>query len=160
MSVGTDLNIANVPGQTAWPDYVSLPPADAVAILAAASASHVVRIPLLATTATTGGAVLSWANPELGSIIITRVIIDVTTKSTGAATLAIGSTATSATTSANNLLDAVDVGTAAGTFDNITEKGTAGKSRQKLAAGKWVTATGSATTAGLVGFLYIEYFEI
>jgi hypothetical protein len=120
----------------------------------------IAKVALTATTATTGGAVFSWANPEAGAIQIVRAMLDVTTVSTGAATLAIGTTATNATTSSNNLLDAVDVNAATGLFDNITDKGTAGKSRQRLAAGKWVTGTGSASTVGMVGFVYLHYVNV
>lgn len=111
----------------------------------------------LAAVDTAGGA-LSWANPEAGSIIIHRVVVDVTTKSTGAGTLSVGTTAVSGTTSSANLLDTLDVGTAAGTFDNVSEGGTLGKARQKLAAGKWVTGSkASGALAGLVGNAYIHY---
>lgn len=110
--------------------------------------------------ADTGGGVLSWANPESDSIVITRVVIDVTTKSAAACTLDVGTTATNATTSSDNLLDGADVATA-GVFDNITNKGDNGKSLQKLAAGKWVTASkATGAAAGLKGFAYIEYFII
>jgi hypothetical protein len=106
----------------------------------------------------TGGGVLAWASPD--DILIQRIIFDVTTESTGACTLDVGTTATGATTSSDNLMDGINVATA-GVFDNITNKGESGKSLQKLAKGKWVTAskaTGSA--AGLAGFAYIEYVVI
>jgi hypothetical protein len=106
----------------------------------------------------TGGGVAAWQNPEGAAIIITRVILDVTTKATGACTVDVGTTPTNATTSSDNLLDGVDVGTATTTADNITEKGTNGKSRQRLASGKWVTASmASGAAAGLAGKLYIQY---
>lgn len=120
----------------------------------------VAKVTLTGVVATTGGAIGSWTNPEAGSILITRAVADITTKSTGAANANIGSTATSAATSSANLLDTLDVGTAAGTFDNITDKGTLGKSRQKLATGKFVTVTGSADSSGLVGTLYIYYVNV
>jgi hypothetical protein len=44
-----------------------------------------------------------------------------------------------------------------GAFDNIEDKGTNGKSRQVWASANYVTVTGSATTAGLVGFIMIHY---
>ena len=107
----------------------------------------------------TGGGVFAWANPEAVSILITRVLLDITTKATAACTVDVGTTATSATTSSDNLLDGVDVGTAAGLFGSINEAGTNGKSRQKLAAGKWVTGSmASGAAAGLVGSAYIEYY--
>ena len=106
----------------------------------------------------TGGGVLAWANPEAGSILITRVVLDVTTKATGACTVDIGTTAASAATSSDTLIDGLDVGTATGVFDSITDKGTNGKSRQKLATGKWVTGSmASGAAAGLVGVAYIHY---
>jgi hypothetical protein len=121
-----------------------------------------VKIARVALTALdTGGGVLAWANPEAGSIIIHRIVFDVTTKSTSASTVDVGTTATNATTSSNNLLTGVDFGSAAGVFDNITNKGASGVSVQKLATGKWVTASkASGACAGLVGFAYIYYNNI
>lgn len=111
--------------------------------------------------ADTEGGVLAWANPEASSIIITRLIVDVTTKSTAACTLDFGTTAVSATTSSANLIDGMDSGTSAGTFDNISDAGTDGKSRQKLAPGKWVTGSkASGAAAGTAGFAYVEYIVI
>lgn len=109
----------------------------------------------------TAGGVFAWQNPEAGAIIVETVVIDVTTKATAASTLDIGTTAVSATTSSNNLLTALDVGTAAGTFNNIDDKGASGKSRQRLATGAWVTASkASGATAGIVGSAYISYFVL
>ena len=123
------------------------------------------RAPKVAVKAISGAllhaGVLNWQNPEAGAIAITRVIFDVTTDSTGASTTDIGTTATSATTASDNLIDGVDSGSAAICADNITNAGTNGKAIQKLAAGKWVTikeASGDAT--GLVGNLYVEYVVI
>lgn len=116
----------------------------------------IAKIPLAAVD--TAGGILGWQNPEAGAIIIDRLVLDVTTAATGACTVAAGTTPTSATTSSNNLMDALDIHTAAGTFDNITDKGTAGKSRQKVATGKWLTVSqASGASAGLVGFAYIHY---
>jgi len=126
-----------------------------------AGADRAIKVAKVALgVADTGGGVLAWANPETTSILIQRVIFDVTTKSTGACTLDVGTTATSATTSSDNLMDGIDVATA-GVFDNITNKGESGKSLQKLASGKWVTASkASGSAAGLAGFAYIEYVVI
>lgn len=110
---------------------------------------------------TSGGGVFSWQNPESTSIIIDRIFLNVTTAATAAATVDVGTTATNATTSSDNLIDGLDVNTAAGLFDNITDKGTNGKSRQLLASGKWVTASqASGAVAGLVGYAYISYFKV
>ena len=119
--------------------------------------TRIATVPL-AGLADTGGGVGVWRNPEGVPIIIERVEIDVTTAATGSCTLDAGTTASSATTSSDNLIDGLDVNAAAGVFDNIGEKGSNGKSRQKLASGKWVTfSRASGASAGLVGRAYIFY---
>ncbi len=108
--------------------------------------------------ATIHGGVQAWANPEAVAIIIDRIEVDVTTIATGAGTLSVGATAVSISTASANLIDTLDVHTATGIFDNITDKGSAGKSRQKLAVGKWVTfGEASGDVTGLVGNLYVHY---
>jgi len=126
---------------------------------------HVVKV-ALAAVATAGGC-FSWANPETGSIIIHRVIVDVTTISTGAATLDIGTTATNATTLSDNMLDGLDVHSGTGCFDGSytslldggVANGTNGRGSQKLATGKWLTGSsvGGSALTGLVGNVYIYY---
>lgn len=111
--------------------------------------------------ADTGGGVLSWANPEATAILVERIILDVTTVATAACTLDVGSTATSATTLSDTLIDGLDVNAAIGVFDNLGNAGTNGKTRQKVAVGKWVTASkASGAAAGLAGFAYIHYVVI
>ena len=105
----------------------------------------------------TAGGVFAW-KPGV-ACIIQRVFLDVTTKSTGACTLDVG-VAANGTTSSATLIDGVDVA-AAGLFDNITDKGTDGKSRQRCSTTQYVTASkASGATAGLAGNAYIEYVEI
>lgn len=121
-----------------------------------AQAAKVVKVPLGVGTA--GGGVFSWQNPEGARIIIDRVVLDITTQSSGASTINVGTTTTSATTSSDNLLNALS-GAAAGTFDNVLNAGTNGRSRQALASGGWVTASqASGAVAGLVGNAYIHYY--
>jgi hypothetical protein len=120
---------------------------------------QVARVAL--TALDTGGGIFAWANPEGVAIIVTGLFFDLTTVATGACTLDAGTTATSATTVSDNLIDGLDINSATGLFDNFTDKGTNGKSRQKLAAGKWVTGsmkTGAA--AGTAGYAYIRYVRI
>jgi hypothetical protein len=110
------------------------------------------------TASDSAGGVFAWANPHENTVLIERVVVHVTTVATAACTLDIGTTATSAVTSSDTLLDGLDVNSAAGVFDNITDKGSNGKSRQTLASGKWITASkASGATAGLVGYAYIQY---
>jgi len=131
--------------------------------LAMTSTNRLVKVARVAlANVNTGGGIFSWANPEASAVLIDRVVVDVTTKATAACAIDIGTTATNGTTSSDNLIDGLDVNNAVGVFDNITDKGTNGKSRQKINSGKWVTASvsGGGASAGLVGFAYIHYVVI
>ena len=119
-------------------------------------AVKVAKVALKGVTATTGGALFAWANPEGQSIIITRFQIDITTKSTGAANVSFG-TAANATTSSDNLIDTYAAGGTEKVVDNMVDKGTNGKLTQKMTSSQYLTGTGSASTAGLVGSVYIHY---
>ena len=107
----------------------------------------------------TGGGIFSWANPEDGDIIVEHVALVVTTKTTGACSADVGTTATNATTSSDNLIDGKDINAASGTFTNLESAGTNGKAAQRLAKGKWVTASvvAGGASAGLVGSYEIYY---
>lgn len=115
-------------------------------------------VPIAGVTSTSGGGIASWTPPEGAPVIVLRVILYTTVKSTGAANASIG-VAANATTSAANLIDTLAVGSATVCADNITDASTNGKARQLLASGSYVTVTGSADTTGMVGSLYIEYFK-
>ena len=102
--------------------------------------------------------VQAWQNPESVSIVISRVIVDVTTIASAACKLDLGTTATDATTASDNLIDGIDVNAGTGLLGIADGDGTNGKYQQKLASGKWVTVkeiSGNAT--GLVGAAYIYY---
>lgn len=113
------------------------------------------RADLTAVTGTTAGGALSIANPEGADIVVTRLLLSITTASSGAATVDAG-IAANGTTSSDTLIDGKSVATA-GVFDNISDAGTNGKSRQKWASDQYLTITASATLAGLVGEAIIEY---
>jgi hypothetical protein len=109
------------------------------------------------------GGVIAWTNPESTAILILRAIVDLTTVSTGACTLDIGLTETSATTTSDTLLDGIDAAAGVAVFDSMDAAldGGANAKAQKLAAAKWVTVdekSGDAT--GLVGNLYLQYVLI
>ena len=109
----------------------------------------------------TGGGVGAWQNPHENAVIVKGITIDLTTAASAACTIDCGTTATSAVTSSDNLIDGLDVNAATGVFDNITDKGTNGKSRQRLASGKWITfSRASGASAGLVGTAFIEYYVV
>jgi len=115
------------------------------------------KFSVLGVAATTGGAILAWANPESVPIFIDRVEIDITTKSTGAANISVG-VAADATTSAANLIDTYAAGGTEKVVNNIDDKGAGGKSVQKMTTSQFVTITGSATTVGMVADVYIHYY--
>ena len=114
---------------------------------------------LTAGTTTTGGDVLSLANPEGVDLLVTAVILDITTDATGAANLECG-IAADGTTSASDIFDTVAL--AAGTFDSrdADNQGTTGKGLQKWESDEYLTITPSATCAGLVGNAYIQYIRV
>lgn len=91
--------------------------------------------------------------------IILRAVLDVTTKSTGAATVDIGYATVSATTASDTLLDGIDVGTAAALFDSMNAALDTGTNAfaQKAVSGKFVTVHENADTTGMVAILYVEY---
>lgn len=117
------------------------------------------RAALTAGTTTTGGDVLSLANPEGADLIITRFILNITTPATGAANADAG-VAADGTTSSDTLLDGVDIGSAAAIFCNIDDQGTNGQSVLTWDSDEYITVTPSATAAGLVGYAYIEYIRV
>jgi hypothetical protein len=107
----------------------------------------------------TGGGIFSWQNPESGPILVQHVVLNVTTKTTGACSVDVGTTDTNATTSSDTLIDGKDINAATGIFTNDESAGTNGKPFKRLAAGKWVTASmvAGGATAGLVGTYEIYY---
>lgn len=107
----------------------------------------------------TGGGIFSWQNPEAGAILVHHVVLNVTTKTTGACSVDVGTTATNATTSSDTLIDGKDINAATGIFTNDESAGTNGKPFKRLASGKWVTASmvAGGATAGLVGTYEIYY---
>lgn len=110
-------------------------------------------VALTAATVTTGGAVASVANPFGADVLITRAIVRTTTQSTGAATVDIGVAAGAATTS-DTLIDGLSLATAP--VLAITP-GSNGAVPRLWATDTFVTATASATLAGMVGgVLYLE----
>jgi len=111
---------------------------------------------LTAATTTAGGDALGLANPEGADVIITRLILDITTEATGVATVDAG-IAAAATTSADDLIDEGDVGSAAIVLNSGKHAGTHGLHCLKWGSAQYLTVTPSATLAGLVGNYYVEY---
>lgn len=107
----------------------------------------VIKCALAASDAAAG--VVSWKNTLPYPVFVTGVMLDVTTQSSAACTVGIGTASTSI--SATNLLASQSVA-AAGVFGIRTVF-------SKVAVGSFVTISKvSGATAGLVGSAYIEYF--
>ena len=106
----------------------------------------------------------SFTNNVTGTaILILDAVLNVTTISTGACTFDIGTTATSATTTSDNIFDGIDVGAGTGIYvmRDAALDSAANVGVKSLANGKWVTVdekTGDAE--GMVGVLYIFYIEV
>lgn len=104
------------------------------------------------------GGVQAWQNPEAGTILVTKVITDLTTVATAAAKLDIGTTATSNVTASDNLIDGIDINATTGLLGLADGDGTNGKAQQKLATGKWVTFKEiSGDASGAVLDVYVFY---
>jgi hypothetical protein len=104
----------------------------------------------------TSGIVLAVPNPEGMVVLVDRAMLYVRTASSGASTLDIG-VAANATTSSDNLIDGRS-GAVVGLYDNITDGGTNGKSRQLLQSGGYVTVTvASGNITGLVADVFVTY---
>lgn len=114
---------------------------------------------LTAATTHAGGDMLNLLNPEGDDLLITRFIVNVTTPSTGAATIDAG-VAASGTTN-DELLDGVDVNSAAILTDNIAGvvATTVAAAVVPWGAAEYLTVTPSASVAGLVGTYYVEYIR-
>ena len=123
-------------------------------------------MPVTAATVSTAGAAGVWQPSEGGPVFIERIWVNVTTVSSGAATLSVG-WGSSASTKYTNLLNAQDGHSAAGVFDNITNQIQTATGAESglinlvtyMPAADYMTFSVSATVAGLVATAYIAYFK-
>ena len=118
------------------------------------------EIPLTGAALFAGGEVAACLNPEGVPLIITDVKIYVDTPSTGGANLSVG-IAANATTSDTDMINALAVngaitGLAYHGMTALAAKGAA----QVWGATEYITATGSASTAGFVGRLFVQYIRV
>lgn len=120
-------------------------------------------VPVTGTTSTDGGALCSVANPEGQTVHILRAYLRVDTASTGAANITVG-VAANGTTEATDIINALAInGAITGKIYNgnaiqVTTK-TEVTAPAAWTSDKYVTCTGSASSAGFVGTLYIEYIR-
>lgn len=121
--------------------------------------SGYVEIPLTGNLLFAGGEVGSLLNPEGVPLIITDVKLYVKTPSTGAANLSAG-IAADAVTSDTDMINALAVngaitGLAYHGMTALAAKGAA----QVWGADEYITATGSASTVGFTGSLFVSYIR-
>lgn len=105
----------------------------------------------------------SFANLEGVDVLITRATLHNITVSTGAATLSVG--VTTAAASATDIVNALDVNavSADSYYNGFVMQNTAKTAITAPAvwtAAKYVTFTGSASSAGYTGVLYLEYVRV
>lgn len=113
------------------------------------------RAALTAATDTTVGGVLKVENPEGADLIVTDLILDVSTEATGAASVDAGID-DAGDANSDNLIDGLDVGSAAGVFSNNTDAGTNG-GIAVWPEGEYLVITASADATGLVGYAHVQY---
>lgn len=111
------------------------------------------------TAVTSATQALALENPEGRDIYVTRFLISTSSPSAGAATVDAG-IAADGTTSSDTLIDGASVASAAKVLDSGKDGGTNGKIGQKWGASQFLTVTASATLAGLVGEVIIEYVPL
>lgn len=124
-----------------------------------AFASGYLNIPLTGALLFAGGEVAGFLNPEGVPLIITDVKLYVVTPSTGGANLNVG-IAANATTSDTDMINALAVnGAITGkAYHGMTALAAKGEA-QVWGATEYITATGSASTVGFVGNLFVEYIR-
>jgi hypothetical protein len=125
-----------------------------------AFASGFLQIPLTGAALFAGGEVAGVLNPEGVPLIIVDVKLYVDTPSTGAANLNVG-IAANATTSDTDMINALAVnGAITGkAYHGMTALAAKGEA-QVWGATEYITATGSASTAGFTGRLFVQYIRV
>ena len=136
-------------------DGVAAPAADGLGLFRVARATYD-----FAEHGGATGAIGAVLNPEGVPLIITDVKLYVDTHSTGAANLSVG-IAANATTSDTDLINALAVGGAIDgkAYHGMTALAAKGEA-QVWGVTEYITATGSASTAGFNGRLFIRYVRV
>jgi len=118
------------------------------------------ELDLTGVASTDGGAIGAVLNPEGVPLIISDVKLYVDTPSTGNANLSVG-TAADGATSSTNLINALAVnGAITGkAYHGMTALAAKGEG-VVWGTAQYLTATGSASTAGFNGRLYIQYIRV
>lgn len=108
---------------------------------------------------TSGGGVVSLANPFGRTVVVTALVLNVTTASTGAGTVDAG-IASGATTSADNLIDGASVN-AIDALNNGADAGTNGKGQQTWKTTEFLTVSqASGAVAGMAGTFAVKFIPV
>jgi hypothetical protein len=122
----------------------------------------VLAIDLTGAASTDNAGLGAVANPEGVAVIILRTTFYGKTNSTGAANLGIGVTTVAA--KATDILNDLAMAAVTGKMYNGHAMQNTAKTEITApalwAADKYITFTGSASTAGLTGTLYVEYVRV
>jgi hypothetical protein len=112
------------------------------------------------TASDAAGGVFSLENDYGTQLAILRVVIQLGTVAADVCTIDVG-VAADATTSADTLIDGLDVRTALGVFDNIDDQGTNGQSCLKWPSREFINASmKTGATAGIVGTYAIYVLDL
>ncbi len=121
-------------------------------------APFTIKIPL--NTSGGGSAALAaWQNTSGDDLLVGLTRVDMTTGQTASMAISVGTSTTNVTLDLN-LIDSCSVSPTATLYDNITDKGTAGKSRQKLTNNSWITCSTGNSTASAVSFRGTLYLDV
>ena len=120
-------------------------------------------IDFVGVAATTGGAIAAVLSPEGADILVVDAILYFRASSTGSANITVGLGA-SATTEYTDMMTATAANSAAGKF--YTARAVSASAQTQITApGVWLsteylTITGSATTVGMTGTIWVEYLRL
>lgn len=121
-------------------------------------APFTIKIPISSTPGTT---VIAFQNTTGDDMLIGHTQINCTTAQTTSLIFSVGTAGTAASIGTNLIDSFVATAGSVGPFDNITDKGTAGKSRALLANNAFVTVyTVSSSVTSFVGALYLDVVKV
>jgi len=165
LTLPSRLNPSSTPGTLVEGHFWYGSSEDALRYRDASATKYVSENVLIATGSLTAGAagakIFGWQNTRVsGAVIVLKILINITTASTAAATINVGQAATD--TTSDNLLDggALD---AVDTLNNVDDKGTNGALTRLVADDAYVTGyegTGSLASTDLVGTYTIFYMPV
>lgn len=122
-------------------------------------ASGFLEIPLTGALLFAGGEIAAVANPEGVPLVIVDVKLYIDTPSTGAANLSVG-LAANATTADTDMINALAVagGITGKAYHGMTALAAKGEG-QVWSTSQYLTASGSASTVGFAGRLFVQYIR-